>query len=180
MSNAKEVRFPGIKDGDTFKIGDMEFIKFPSVDGTTPVVMKNIAFSSAFGANNNLAQSTILHRLEDEILPKVAAAVGAENVCAFKTDLTTLDGLKSYGVMESQISLVTLDFYRAHVEIFDKYKPKRWWWLATPESAPPHDSASWILCVSPSGYINYDFYYRDYGVRPFLIFKSSIFEPLED
>lgn len=180
MSNAKEVRFPGIKDGDTFKIGDIEFIKFPSADGMTPVVMKDIAFTSTFGANNNLAQSHIHRRLKGEILPKIVAAVGAENVCTFNTDLTTLDGLKPYGVMESQISLVPLDFYRAYVEIFDKYKPTRWWWLATPDSAPPHCDANWILCVSPSGCINYVYYDYDYGVRPFLIFKSSIFEPLED
>ena len=179
MSNAKEVRFPGIKDGDTFKIGDMEFIKFPSADGMTPVVMKDIPFSSAFGNNNNLKKSTVLEQLETKILQKIINVIGAENVCTFKTDLTTLDGLKPYGVMESQISLVTLDFYRTHVEIFDRYKPDRWWWLATPDSAPPHYSASWTLCVSPSGCINCVHYCNDLGVRPFLIFKSSIFESSE-
>ena len=180
-SISKENRIPRIKDGETFKIGGKEFIKFPDKDGMTPVVMKDIAFTSRFGDNNNLKESKILQRMETEILPKIIAAIGEENVCIIKTDLTTLDGLKPYGELESRISLPTLDFYRTNVEIFDKYNPERWWWLATPESAKPHDDPWWILCVSPSGFIGINgFGNNDDGVRPFLIFKSSIFESFEE
>lgn len=179
-SENKNPIFPGIKDGDTFNVAGMEFIKFPDKDGMTPVVMKDIDFTSRFGVNNNLKESKILQRIETEILPKIIAAIGEENVCTFKTDLTALDGLKPYGELESRISLPTLDFYRANVEIFDKYNPECWWWLATPESAKPHDDPWWTLCVSPSGYISIDVYIGDRGVRPFLIFKSSIFESFEE
>lgn len=176
----KKVLFPGVKDGETFQIGDMEFIKFPSVNGQTPAVMKDIAFRSRFGDNNDLRSSDVLRKMEAEILPKIIEAVGGENLCTIKTDLTTLDGLNPYGTMESLISLPTLDFYRANVSIFDKYNPGSWWWLATPESARPHDAPDNVLCVSPSGYFNF-FYYGDYfGVRPFCIFKSSIFESSEE
>lgn len=169
--------FLGVKDGDTFTVAGMEFIKFPDMDGKTPVVMKNIAFFSAFGRSNNLKESKVLARMEKEILSKIVEAVGEENVLTFKTDLTALDGLKPYGELESRISLPTLDFYRKNVEIFDKYNPDKWWWLATPESAQPHSDPSWILCVSPSGYICNYYCWRsnDRGVRPFLIFNSSIF-----
>lgn len=178
MSSTNEnIFFPGVKDGDSFKIGDMEFIKFPSKDGRTPAVMKGLAFYSSFGKNNNLTKSKILERMERDILPKILAEVGEENVCTFETDLTTLDGLKPYGNLESRISLPTLDFYRANVDIFDKYKVSRWWWLATPDSAKPHYDPYWILCVSPSGGFYDDSYNcNDFGVRPFLIFNSSIFE----
>ena len=176
----KQPLFPGVKDGETFKIGDMEFIKFPSVGGQTPVVMKDIAFRSSFGNNNDLRSSDVLRKMEAEILPKIIEAVGKENLCAIKTDLTTLDGLKPYGTMESLISLPTLDFYRANVEIFDQHNPGCWWWLATPESAQPHYSPSWILCVSPSGYIHFVNCSRGNGVRPFLIFESSIFGSSEN
>ncbi len=175
----KKAIFPAVKDGETFIIGDMEFIKFPSVNGQTPVVMKYIAFNSRFGNNNDLRSSDVLRRMETEVLPKIIEAVGKENLCTVKTDLTALDGLNPYGTMESLISLPTLDFYRANISIFDKHNPDRWWWLATPESAQPHDDPYWILCVAPSGRINYNFYILDYGVRPFCIFKSSIFESLE-
>lgn len=168
--------FPGVKDGETFTIAGMEFIKFPSVGGQTPVLMKDIAFRSCFGDNNDLRSSDVLRKMEAEILPKIVEAVGRENICTIKTDLTTLDGLNPYGTMESLISLPTLDFYRANVSIFDKHNPNCWWWLATPESAQPHDDPYWTLCVSPSGCIDDYSYFNDFnGVRPFCIFESSIF-----
>lgn len=177
----KNVCFPGIKDGETFTIAGYEFIKFPSMNGETPIVMRDYAFISRFGDNNDLRSSDVLSRMEEEILPKIIAAVGEENVCTFKTDLTTMDGLELYGVMESKISLPTIDFYRANGEIFNKYKPSRWCWLATPESAQPNDNPYWILCVSPSGYFyNFVYNYSAHGVRPILFLKSTIFESLEN
>lgn len=169
------------KDGEVFTLAGMEFIKFPSANGETPLVMKDIAFLSRFGNNNDLSSSGVLRRMQEELLPKVIAAVGEENLCVIRTDLTTEDGLKPYGVMESLVSMVTLDFYRAYVEIFDKYNPGTYWWMATPESAQPHCDPYWVLCVSPSGNIGYDYCYdNDFGVRPFYIFKSSIFESSEE
>ena len=176
----KNPLFPCVKDGDTFQIAGMEFIKFPKVNGQTPVVMKDIAFISRFGGSNDLRSSDVLRRMETEILPKIIEAVGRENICTVKTDLTTLDGLTPYGDMESLISLPTLDFYRSNVSIFDKHSPGQWWWLATAESAPPHDDPRWVLCVSPSGYVNFDGCGNGgRGVRPFCIFNSSIFESSE-
>ena len=168
------------KDGETFELAGIEFIKFPDKNGMTPVVAKNIQFKSAFGGNNDLRSSSVMKRLKKELLPKICAAIGEENVCTFSTDLTTWDGLKPYGVMEEKISLPTMDFYRANVENFDKYPVGGWWWLATPETAPPHGSSNWILCVSPSGYFGVDYCnFDDFGVRPILYFQSSIFESSE-
>lgn len=177
MMSENKTLFPGVKPGETFMIGDAEFIRFADVDGQTPVVMKGISFRSRFGNNNDFRSSNILKRLQEEILPKIVETVGEENVCEFETDLTTLDGLKTYGTMKSRISLPTLDFYRANADIFGQHKPDVWWWLATPDSARPNDDPEWVLCVSPSGFIGIGgCIYGDYGVRPFLIFKSSIFE----
>ena len=173
------VRYPGIQDGETFQIAGIDFIKFPSKNGETPIVAKNILFSSSFGDNNDLRASKVLKRLQEKVLPKIIGAVGAENLCTVKTDLTTWDGLKPYGVIESLISLPAMDFYRENVEIFDKHKLNAWWWLATPESASHHYDPTWILCVSPSGCVSYNRYDFVSGVRPFLILKSSIFESSE-
>ena len=170
-----------VNDGDTFKIAGIEFIKFPDVDGMTPAVARNILFNSRFGDNNDLRSSDVMKRLKEEILPKICDAIGEGNVCTFPTDLTAWDGLKPYGVMEEKISLVTMDFYRTNVEIFDKYPVKDWWWLATPDTAQPHGDPDWILCVSPSGCIFNDYYrYGGLGVRPVLYFKSSIFGSSEN
>lgn len=177
----KTAIFFNVKDGDTFKVAGIEFIKFPDKDGMTPVVAKDILFNSAFGDNNDLRSSKVLKRLKEEVLPKICMVVGEENVCTFPTDLTAWDGLKPYGVMEDKISLPTMDFYRENVEIFDKYPVNNWWWLATPDTAQPHGAPTWILCVSPSGDIGGDDYgYSDSGVRPVLYFKSSIFGSSEN
>ena len=171
-----------VKDGETFKVNGIEFIKFPDENGMTPVVARDILFRSEFGENNDLRSSKVMKRLKEEILPKICVVVGEENVCQFPTDLTAWDGLKPYGVMEEKISLPTMDFYRANVEIFDKYPVNSWWWLATPDTARPHGAPTWILCVSPSGgwgiggFNNLDVC----GVRPVLYFKSSIFGSSEE
>ena len=180
MEQTNNVLFPGVQDGQAFMVGDIEFIKFPDQDGVTPVLAKDIAFFSSFGGTNNLAESPILTRMRKEFLPQVVEAVGEENICTFKTDLTTWDGLKSYGELESKISLPTMDFYRKHVDIFDQHKVGRWSWLATADSAKPHDDPLYVLCVSPSGCLHDGVCYFDYyGVRPFLYFVSSIFGPCE-
>lgn len=165
-----------VEIGKVFEVGGVEFIKFPGgEDGKTIAVAKEIAFRSVFGNNNNFADSDILKKLNKDFLPGIIAAVGENNVCEFETDLITLDGLKTYGTIKSKISLPTLDFYRANVEIFDKYKIDAWWWLATPDSAEPHyKDCWWVDCVAPSGDINYYRYYGNDGVRPILIFVSDI------
>ena len=171
----------GVKDGETFTIAGIEFIKFPAVNGKVPVMTRDWLFTAEFGHRmNNLSKSPILKKMESEVLPKVVEAIGEENVCTFQTDLTTLDGLKPYGVLESKVSLPTLDFYRANVEIFDKYKVDRWFWLATPKSAKPHDDPNWTLCVSPSGDIGFDYFLTANVVRPFFYFESSIFGSCEE
>ena len=174
--SATNAKIPFVKDGETFSIGGVEFIKFPEVNGTVPAVAKNIVFRSQFGNNNDLRGSDVLKKLEAEFLPKIIDAVGSENLCTIKTDLTCLDGLKPYGTMESLVSLPTLDFYRENVEVFDKHPVRSWWWLATPESAKPHYGPDYILCVAPSGSIGGDVYFSvNIGVRPFCILKSHIF-----
>lgn len=179
--NSEKIKFHGVKDGETFKVADMELIKFPATEQGTPVVFRDIAFLSQFGRNNNLKESDVLERMQKEILPKIIGAVGEENVLTFKTDLTALDGLNPYGELESKISLPPLAFYRQHVSIFDQHKVNRWWWLATPFSARPHDTDDWVECVSPSGFVfNCNFNFVNIGVRPLLIFNSSIFGSCEE
>lgn len=172
----KKVLFPNVEDGGIFKIGNTDYIKFPEVDGKTPIVARGILFLSQFGNNNDTRKSDVIKKMQAEYLPEIIAAVGEENVCSFITDLTTLDGLHPYEDMESQVSLATLDFYRKHAAIFDKYPVDKWWWLATPESAKPHSSPWFTLCVSPSCFIFRDFCSNGNGVRPFYILNSSIFK----
>ena len=169
------------KIGDTFTIGDYEFIRFKNAQGGVAVVFKDVLFKSEYGPNNNLAESKIMKQLNEEILPEIEALIGAENVLEFETDLTSLDGSKKHGVMRSKISLPTFDFYRENVSVFDRYKINSWWWLATPDSTSERCNDDLIVCVSPRGYVYIDDYDRvNDGVRPSCIFSSSIFDSCEE
>ena len=167
--------------GEVFSVAGFEFIKFYDENGNTVAVAKDSWFNSTFGRNNNLAESKILKRLKEEVLPKIEAAIGAENVVEHEVDLLSLDGSEKWGKIKGKISLPTFDFYRKHVKIFDKHKVNGWWWLATPDTTSEHLNDDWVRCVSPNGIIDYNYCnFRNSGVRPFLIFVSSISVSCED
>lgn len=177
----KTIKLSEVQVGTTFFVAGMEFIKFNDENGKTAAVSKNVLFGSIFGKNNNFAESSVLRKLEQEVLPKIAAEIGEENICEFETDLTSLDGSKKHGKIRSKVSLPTFDFYRNNVEIFDKYKLDCWWWLATPDTTSDHLSDDWIVCVSPHGNIYYGYCINlSRGVRPFWIFGSSILVSCEE
>lgn len=160
--------------GKTFSVAGIEFIKFTDENGVCAAVSKDILFNSEFGENNNFAKSTVLKKLNKDILPKIEAEVGAENIKEFELDLTSLDGLDTYGKINTKIGLPTFDFYRKNVRIFAEYNPKDWWWTATPDTTKEHYNENWITCVSPLGRIFSNLYNYNSGVRPFLYFESSI------
>lgn len=174
MENKKILNEVGI--GEVFKVAGIEFVKFYEENGRTVAVAKDSLFNDVFGDNNNFAASNILKRLNEEVLPKIVAEVGEENVIEHEVDLLSMDGSDKWGKANCKISIPTFDFYRKHVKVFDKHKLSRWWWLATPDTTTDHyDHDYWVSCVAPSGFlncINGDYYYD--GVRPFLIFVSSI------
>ena len=165
-----------IKIGETFKVADIEFIKFADENGHTVAVAKESLFDSRFGDNNNFATSTIKSCLESEILTKIEKEIGTENIVEHEVDLLSLDGDDKWGKVKCKISLPAFDFYRNNVKIFDKYKLDEWWWLATPDTTAKHYNDNWVVCVSPGGRIGNRFssYYDRGGVRPFIIFVSSI------
>jgi hypothetical protein len=157
--------------GDTFHIGEFEFIKFADSNGQTTAVMKDSIFESKFDdSTNNFAKSSLYKRLVKEVLPKIEKIVGAENIVEFETDLFTADGLDIYGTMKSKISLPTFDFYRRNRAIFDKYPMEDWWWTST-----ANGNQHYAFCVSPHGFIIYFYFNNSNSVRPFLIFDSNIF-----
>ena len=163
-----------VANGELFEVAGIEFIKFADENGQTVAVAKDTLFDSCFGDNNNFATSDVKRKLEEKILSKIEKAIGAENIIEHEVDLLSLDGDDKWGKIKCNISIPTFDFYRANVKIFDKYTPNQWWWLATPDTTRAHYNDDWVRCVAPAGNF-YDYGYYDFrGVRPFLIFNSSI------
>ena len=170
------VKLAEVQAGETFLIGPHEFVVLEQFGDSAAVILKGLLHESmAFGGNNNFDGSAVdeaCGKFADEI----AGIIGADNLVEQNVDLTSDDGLKDYGTIRRNMSLLTADLYRKHVDVLDKHKLSRWQWLATPHSTKRHGNDRWIKCVSPSGRLVNDYYSDDdCGVRPFCILKSHIF-----
>lgn len=175
VQNKGKVKLSDIQEGETFKIGNHKFLVLEHSGDTTAIIRKDLLHKDIeFGSNNNFSGSYVAAKC-DEFADEIAGVVGAENLVEHTVDLTSDDGLKDYGSIKCRCSMLTTNLYRRYIEILDKFKPDRWWWLATAHSTDRHGNSNWVKCVSPAGYINYDFCNYGGGVRPFCILKSNIF-----
>ena len=163
--------------GDTFKIGDYEFIVLEHSKETTAVILKDLLVNSMkFGKNNNFADKNCIVRARlNDFATELEKIVGKHNLVQHTVDLTSDDGLKDYGNIKAKVSLLTCNLYRRYVETLDKHKCGKWWWLCTAFSTPTHENDCWVKCVSPSGIIGSNYCNNYDGVRPFCIFNSNIF-----
>lgn len=172
----ESIELSQLPEGGTFIVGDYEFIVLEQLGELTAVILKGLYGDDevAFGSNNNYNGSAV-DELCNEFAQKVAAIIGEGNIAEHTVDLTSDDGLKDYGSIFRNASLITAEDYRKWVYILDKHNPGAWWWLATPYSTKTHGNDSWVKCVSPSGGVDDDGCgYGGCGVRPFCIFESSI------
>lgn len=169
------VKLQSISVGDTFKIGEHEFIVLEHSKDTTAVILKNLLNKNKeFGASNNYKDSYI-----DDICKKfgndISDVIGEENLIKHTVDLTSDDGLKDYGSVKRKMSILTANLYRRYVETLDKYKVDSWWWTATAYSTLTHGHSVLVKSVSPSGNICINSCDYFSGVRPFCILNSNIF-----
>lgn len=171
----EQIKLANVAVGEIVKIGKYEFIVLEHSKDTTAVILKDLLFESKeFGKDNNYKASYV-DNLCGDFADEISEIIGKDNLIEHTVDLTSDDGLKDYGKIKRSMSLLTTDLYRRYVEILDKYKVKKWWWLATAFSTPKHDPDNWVKCVSPSGCINSSSYFHNCGVRPFCILNSNIF-----
>lgn len=162
--------------GDTF---DLIGLKWKILDKTSAgyvCLAEILEDEKQFDKNSSdWKNSSLREYLNGEFLEKLSDAVGKENILSFERDLFSLDGQTEYGSCEDKVSLLTVDEYRKYRSMIPNTGGS-WWWLITPWSTPCNDYKKSVTVVSPSGYF-YDYYcYSSFGVRPFCIFSSSIFE----
>lgn len=123
--------------------------------------------------SNDWKSSSLRKYLNGEYLEKICDSVGSENIISFERDLISLDGRNDYGTCEDKVSLLTFDEYRKYREVIEL---NEYWWLLTPWGVNRDGYESIVTVVCPAGSFGYDFCYCSFGVRPFCIFDSSIFE----
>ena len=101
------IQLSEISEGETFKIGEHEFILLELSDDTATVILKDLLHESeSFGENNNYNDSNV-DKLCVEFGEKIETLVGKENLVEHTVDLTADDGLKCYGSIKRKISLLT-------------------------------------------------------------------------
>ena len=165
-----------IPTGETFKVGDFEFIVLEHKKEKTFVILKDFWKTDKFDdSSNDYKETSIRQSLNTEFYALLSNAVGNENIVKHTVDLTADDGRTDYDICYDNISLLTCEMYRKYVYILDKYNPKKWWWLVTPYSTKSNDYTLSVRCANCNGTLfNYS-YFHGRGVRPFCILKSNIF-----
>ena len=165
-----------ISVGETFKLGDLEFVVLEHNDETTNVILKDFWKTTTFDGNtNNYANSSIRKALNSDFYNKLVNLIGKDNIVKHIVDLMSDDGRNDYGRVEDYVSLLTCDMCRKYVYTLDKYRPNSWWWLATPYSTKSNGYDFAVRVVDVGGSLSISSCFNNFGVRPFCIFPSSIF-----
>ena len=173
----QKVKLGSLKPGETFKIGEYDFIVLNHEYGTTEVISKNFMKKNVIFDDNcrDYSKSNLRKVIEKEILPVIAKEVGASNLVAHTVDLTSVDMQKEFEPCECLVRPLTFEEVRKYNDLLVNNELSDWWWTCTPWSTEERGWKYGITVVSPSCNIsNYDCISRN-GVRPFCILKSNIF-----
>ncbi len=172
------MKVKNVKIGEKFELMGYQWKVLDITEKGHVCLMECMENDKQFDKNSNdWKESSLRKYLNEDFYSKLAAVVGEENIIPFERDLLSLDGLKEYGTCEDKVSLISFDEYRKYRELIPGEGD--WYWTLTPDSTKATGYDYWVAVVSPSGVINYGYYGRSYGVRPFCIFSSSIFESEE-
>lgn len=180
----KKVQLKDLKPGETFMIGEHEFIVLEQIfevnggdsDATGVVskdfMLENVAFDSDA---RNYRASVLKDKIEEKILPIIEEEVGSGNILENLCDLCSVCGENEFGMLTSKVRPMTFNEVRKYHEFIPNKDLDDWWWTCTPWGSDKNGNARTIATVSPSGYFSsYSCGYLS-GVRPFCILKSDIF-----
>lgn len=174
-----KVQLSELQPGETFKIGEHDFIVLEQngCSGTTNVISKgfmseDIVFDDDTKDYNN---SNLKKIIEENIQPAIEAGVGVGNIIEQVVSLTSVDMQGEFKPCYCKVRPITFDEARKYNNLLVNKDLDDWWWTCTPWSTADRGWKRTITVVSPSGnFISNNCYYY-YGVRPFCILKSNIF-----
>ena len=90
---AKVVTLGTLMPGETFMLGNKEFIVLEHEGEGTKIISKNLwGKSRKFGDSKNYITSSLRDYHEKDVYQEIAAVVGDENIIEYEVDLTALDG----------------------------------------------------------------------------------------
>lgn len=174
-----KVQLSELQPGETFKIGEHDFIVLEQngCSGTTNVISKgfmseDIVFGDDTKDYNN---SNLKKIIEENIQPAIEAGVGVGNIIEQVVSLTSVDMQGEFKPCYCKVRPITFDEARKYNNLLVNKDLDDWWWTCTPWSTADRGWKRTITVVSPSGYFDVSNCNDDFGVRPFCILKSNIF-----
>lgn len=163
-----------IKDyiqGERFVYGKKNCMVLEHMDDGTLCMVLDEDFESAFGGNNNFAESELRKKLNREYLDEwVKGGADRESFMLMQVDLTTNDGLKDYSSCECFLAPRTCDQYRKYRYLIPN--PKRnWEWTATAYSTKENGYSNLACEATGTGALSSSYANYANGVRP--LFKLN-------
>lgn len=163
--------------GDTFELAGVNW-KIIDITSDGYVCLADSIGDMKFDSENNDWRTSNLRKyLNEEFLKKIESEIGAGNLIEFERNLFSLDGQTEYGTCDDKVSLLTVDEYRKYRKLIPNTGD--WFWLISPWSTPCNGFKNSVTVVGPSGNFVWYGYFNSFGVRPFCIFSSAIFESEE-
>lgn len=166
-----------LKPGETFMIGEHEFIVLEQNYETTNVISKNLMAENVRfdGETIDYNKSSLKKYIEEKIRPIILENIGAGNLIEHSVALTSVDNQSEFNDCICDIRPITFDEAREYNDLLVNEDLPDYYWTITPWTTLKREWLYSMAVVSPSGYFNNIncFYY--YGVRPFCILKSNIF-----
>ncbi len=174
---ASKTELATLNPGETFKIGEHDFIVLEQMPGKTAVISKGyMADGVVFDEKSTDYNISHLKKvMETEIQPIIEAEVGSDNIVEHEVDLTSVDMQTPFPIYKCKVRPITFDEARKYNDFLPSEDLDEWWWTCTPWSTEKRGWKYRMAVVSHSGIIcNHDCSI-DSGVRPFCILKSNIF-----
>lgn len=174
---SNKVKLESLKAGETFCIGENDYIVLEQHEGKTKVISKNFMAEDREFADDTVDYkiSGLRKCIEAEIQPTIENEVGAENLVEHTVSLTTVDGQDDYGELTCKVRPLTFDEARKYNNLIVNNDLDDWWWTCTAWTSPNREYNRSIAVVLPSGNICYNCCSCSRGVRPVCILKSNIF-----
>lgn len=166
-----------LNPGETFKIGEHDFIVLEQNNGQTMVISKGLMLEDKEFDNDTRGynESSLRKLIESDIQPIIEDAVGADNIIEREVDLISVDMQNEFDTCRCKVRPITFDEARKYNDLLVNNDLSDWYWTLTPWSTANRGWGSSIVVVSPSGDIFGNYCYGNGGVRPFCILKSNIF-----
>lgn len=171
-----KVQLSSLKPGDVFQTtGKRKYKVLEQYGDTTKIISLDLVKEDVkFGDSTDYNKSNVKKLCDTEILKDFKEEFGTENIEDHTVDIITADGQK-VGSTDCKIRPITFDEAREYTDITPNKELNDWYWTLSPWSTEDRGWEKSLAVVSPSGGVNFGYYYIEYGVRPACILKSNIF-----